>query len=90
MSDDVAHGVEESKKAGDDLRAASGHKFKALKYKVGLIFGGIGAAVGGVFGLGVGAVAGGAGGLFVGTGIGGKIDKLVKKKTKAIEFEGAS
>ncbi len=83
-SNGVADSLEESKRAGEELKAASGHKFKGLKMKIGLIFGGIGAAIGGALGFGVGAVAGGAGGIAVGTTIGGKIDKLVKKKTQNI------
>ena len=54
-----------------------------------MIIGGIGSAVGAVFGLGVGAVAGGAGGVAVGATIGSKIDKMAAKKYKNIKFEGA-
>ena len=81
--------VEESRRAGEELKAAARHKSKGLKMKLGLVFGGIGAAVGGVLGFGVGAVAGGVGGVAVGTSIGSKIDKVVKKKNRHIEFEGA-
>ena len=86
----VANTVEDSKRAGEELKQASRHKFKGIKYKLGMVLGGIGAAVGAVFGLGVGAAAGGVGGAVVGTGIGSKIDKLAKKKYQGIEFEGAS
>lgn len=55
-----------------------------------MVLGGIGAAVGAVFGLGVGAAAGGVGGAVVGTGVGSKIDKLAKKKYQGIEFEGSN
>lgn len=86
---EVADAVESSRKAGEELKKASGHKFKTLKYKLGLVFGGIGGAVGGVFGLAPGLVLGSAGGAAVGTAIGSKIDKAAKKKHGALEFEGA-
>ena len=85
----VEETVEDSRRAGEELKAAAKHKSKGLKMKLGLVMGGIGAAVGGVLGFGVGAVAGGAGGIALGTTIGSKIDKVVKKKHNQIEFEGA-
>lgn len=86
---EVREAVENSKKAGEEIQQASGHKFKTLKYKIGMFFGGVGAVVGGILGLGVGAAAGGAGGIIVGTTVGSKIDKLAKKKYGNVEFEGA-
>ena len=86
----VCEAVEDSRKAGEELRAASGHKLKGLKYKMGMLVGGIGAVVGGIFGMGAGAAVGGVGGAVVGTKVGGKIDRSAKKKYKALEFEGVS
>jgi hypothetical protein len=62
----VRDAVEDSRKAGEELKEATGHKMKGIKYKVGLFFGGVGAVIGAALGLGVGAVVGGVGGGIVG------------------------
>ncbi len=80
--------LSDSKAAGEELKQAHGHKLKSVKYKLGMIFTGVGAAVGAVLGLGVGAVVGGAGGAVVGTSIGSKVENSMKKKQRNIEFEG--
>lgn len=85
----VRDAVEDSRKAGEELKAATGHKMKGIKYKVGAFFGGVGAIVGGVLGFGTGAVVGGVGGGIVGTKIGGAVDRSVMKKAQALDFEEA-
>lgn len=84
----VESAVVDSQKGGEELKQASKHKSKGLKYFLTAFLGAAGGVIGGVLGVGVGAGVGAGAGVVVGHTLGSKLEKLNKLKLRGIKFRG--